>query len=169
MKINSTCYVLALFCLASCTKYAQPPTLSLSGEYRIDRITYEKVDNTESSDMMVFYPGDAYVNPNESFPLDTIQVGFTRWHLDYSAIRFTANNNPDGSLEWGSPYFYDTMGQGSIYDFGYIQFDINGTRRVWKIVDDALESLTFRTAGLWANSANGPNEQITIHLTRTGP
>ena len=158
-----------LLCLVGCYRYEQPPLLSLSGEYRIDRITYEKVDNSASTDIMVFLPGDLYINPNDVFPLDTIQVGFTRWHLDYSTIRFEATNQPDGSVEWGEPYFYSVQGQYSSDDLGYISFNINGTRRVWKIIDDQAESITLRTSGLWANSSNGPNEQNTIHLTRTGP
>jgi hypothetical protein len=159
----------SLFSLVACYRYEQPPSLSLSGEYRIDRITYEKVDNSASQDIMVFLPGDLYINRNDTYPLDTVQVGFTRWHLDYSTIRFEANNQPDGSVEWGEPYFYSVQGQYSPDDLGYISFNINGTRRVWKIIDDQVESITFRTSGLWANRSNGPNEQITIHLTRTGP
>ena len=159
----------ALVALVGCYRYEQPPLLSLSGEYRIDRITYEKVDNSATTDIMVFLPGDLYINPNDVFPLDTIQVGFTRWHLDYSTIRFEATNQPDGSVEWGEPYFYSVQGQYSSDDLGYISFNINGTRRVWKIIDDQAESITLRTSGLWANSSNGPNEQNTIHLTRTGP
>ena len=67
-----------LISLTSCIKYTQPKLLSLSGEYRIDKITYEKIDNTDTSDYMVFYPGDLYVNPNDVTPFDTIKVGFTK-------------------------------------------------------------------------------------------
>lgn len=155
--------------LTSCLRYDPPPTLSLSGEYRIDRITYEQVDNSASTNSMVFLPGDLYINPHETFPLDTIEVGFTRWHLDYSTIRFGGSNNPDGSVTWGEPYFYDIQGQYNANDYGYFVFNIDGTRRVWKIIDDQLESITFRTSGQWANSSNGPNEQLTLQLTRTGP
>lgn len=162
-------FLLIAFVMSGCYKYSQPPLLSLSGEYRIDRITYEKVDNSASQDVIVFLPGDLYINPNDTYPLDTVQVGFTRWHLDYSTIRFEATNQSDGSVVWGEPYFYSLQGQHSSDDLGYITFNINGTRRVWKIIDDQAESITLRTSGLWANSSNGPNEQNTIHLTRIGP
>ena len=162
-------YVITSMTFTSCIRYAPPPSLSLSGDYRIDRITYEQVDNTASPNNMVFLPGDLYINPNETFPLDTIAVGFTRWHLDYSAIRFGGTNNPDGSVTWGEPYFYDIQGQYDANDYGYLVFNINGSRRVWKIIDDQLESITLRTSGQWASSSNGPNEQTTIQLTRIGP
>ena len=73
-----------LVLLTSCVKYAQPPLLSLSGEYRIDKITYENRDNDDLN--QVFYPGDLYVNESETKPLDSISVGFTRMALDYSVI-----------------------------------------------------------------------------------
>ncbi|MFM7104545.1 MAG: hypothetical protein ACKOW8_03415 [Flavobacteriales bacterium] len=155
--------------LSSCVRYGQPPSLTLSGEYRIDRITYERVDNASSQNLMIFNPGDLYINPFDKYPLDTVMVGFTRWHLDYSSIRFEALNNPDGSLTWSEPYFYDIHGQYGPDDLGYFVFNINGSRRVWQIVSDGLESIVFRTSGLWPQSSNGHNEQITLHLTRIGP
>ena len=48
--------VLSLFLvLNSCVKYAEPDSLSLGGEYRIDKITYESVGNDPVN--MVFFPG----------------------------------------------------------------------------------------------------------------
>ena len=67
---------ISLVLITSCVKYAQPPLLSLSGEYRIDKITYENRDN--SSLNQVFYPGDLYVNESETKPIDSISVGFTK-------------------------------------------------------------------------------------------
>jgi hypothetical protein len=63
--------------LSSCEKYEQPTLLSLSGEYVIDKITFEKVDNAVTPDDTIYLPGTVYINPLERFPMDTIEVGFT--------------------------------------------------------------------------------------------
>ena len=79
---------LCLSLLTSCVKYAEPTSLSLSGEYIVDRVTYSKVENSSSPGDMDYQPGSIYVNPNDIFPVDSISVGFTKWHLDYSVISF---------------------------------------------------------------------------------
>ncbi len=89
-------FALVSIVLSSCLKYGEPDSLSLNGEYRVDKITYELTDNSQTTNSMVFYPGDLYVNPNEKFPLDTIEVGFTPIHIDYSMIRFRPILNPVG-------------------------------------------------------------------------
>lgn len=159
---------LVLF-LSSCIKYEEPKLLSLSGEYRVDKITYEKVDNSSSTTNYVYYPGDLYVNPNDIDVIDTIQVGFFRLHMDYSMIRFKPTQTQSGSTFWAKEYYYYVQGQNTQYDLGYIVFDCDGTRRVWKIIDDGAESLVIRTSGQWENGNAGANESVTIHLTRVGP
>ena len=118
---------------------------------------------------MVFYPGDLYVNPNEKFPLDTVKVGFTPIHIDYSMIRFKPILNPDGSKDWTKQYTYYVHGHNNIYDNGYMKFDCDGTNRVWKIIDDGLESLVLRTQNSWYSGSSGPSESVTLYLTRVGP
>lgn len=155
--------------MSSCLKYGEPTSLTLNGEYRIDKITYEQTDNSQNTNSMVFYPGDLYVNPNEKFPLDSIQVGFTPLHLDYSMIRFNPILNPDGSKDWTREYTYYVHGHNNIYDLGYLTFDCEGVHRVWKIIDDGHESLVLRTQNSWYSGSSGPSESVTIYLTRTGP
>jgi hypothetical protein len=168
--MKSLVYVLvSFFLLTSCVKYEQSTLLSLSGEYRVDKITYEEVDNTASSNNMVFYPGDLYVNPSEVFPMDSIQVGFTRISMDYSMIRFNPINNADGSVNWTKEYTYYVHGQTTQYDLGYIQCDINGSVRTLKIIDDGDESLVLRTTGTWASGNAGSDMSVTLFLTRVGP
>lgn len=161
--------VISIFLLTSCVKYEQPTLVSLSGEYRIDKVTYEEVDNTSSSNNMVYYPGDLYVNPSEKFPMDSIAVGFTRIHMDYSMMRFKPLDNPDGSVTWTKEYYYYVHGQTTQYDLGYIQVDIDGSTRTFKIVDDGNETLVLRTTGTWANGNAGSNVSVTLLLTRVGP
>ena len=161
-------YILSvLVLLTSCVKYAQPPLLSLSGEYRIDKITYENRDNDDLN--QVFYPGDLYVNESETKPLDSIQVGFTRMALDYSIIYFDPVDSPSGTTTWNKKFTYYTHGQRTVYDYGYIVFDYDGTRRVWKILDDQAESLVIRTSGSYDYGSNSGGETTTMFLTRVGP
>jgi hypothetical protein len=158
---------ISLVLITSCVKYAQPPLLSLSGEYRIDKITYENRDNSGLN--QVFYPGDLYVNESETKPIDSISVGFTRLALDYSIIYFNPVDLPSGGTTWSKKYTYYTHGQRSVYDYGYIVFNYDGTRRVWKILDDGVESLAIRTSGSYDFGSNSSGETTTMFLTRVGP
>jgi hypothetical protein len=158
----------SLLSLVSCVKYSQPKLLSLNGEYRIDKVTYEKVDNSDTTDYMVFYPGDLYVNPNDISPFDTIAVGFFKLHMDYSMIRFSPNELPDGSTQWGKEYFYDVVGD-TYTNLGNLIIEFEGTRKVFNIIEDGAETLVLRSTGQWANGSAGANESITLFLTRVGP
>jgi hypothetical protein len=160
---------LTLSLLTSCLKYSEPTSLSLSGEYVVDKITYSKIENSSSPGDTVYQPGDQYINPNDNFPIDTVSVGFTKWHLDYSVISFCPTSLPSGQVIWGKQYYYTIIGHHSINDLGYIQFDVNSTTRTFKIISDEIESLTLRTTGLWSNGNSGSDESITIYLTRVGP
>ena len=159
--------LLSLFVLTSCVKYGEPVSLSLSGEYVIDKITYDNRDN--QSQNQVFYPGDLYVNPSETKPIDSIQVGFTKMALDYSVIYFNPTNNVDGSTTWNKKFTYYVQGHNSLYEYGYIVFDYDGTRRVWKIIDDGVESLVIRTSGSYDYGSGSGGETTTMLLTRVGP
>ncbi len=160
--------ILSILLLSSCVKYAEPQSLSLSGEYRIDKITYENRDNSNLN--QVFYPGDLYVNPSETKPLDSIQVGFTRLAMDYAMIYFDPIDNPQsGTTTWTKEYTYFVQGHNTVYDLGYIVFDYDGTRRVWKIIDDGMESLVIRTSGSYDFGNNSSGETTTMFLTRVGP
>ena len=127
-----------IFLLSSCVKYTQPKLLSLSGEYRIDKITYEKTDNTDTLEFETYLDG-MYINNSEIDVLDTIVIGGTALHMDYSMIRFKPIANQDGSKTWTKEYYYYVHGPYSIYDLGYLEFDCDGTNRRWKILDDGLE------------------------------
>jgi hypothetical protein len=160
--------LIVLISLSSCIKYTQPKLLSLSGEYRIDKITYEKIDNTDTSDYMVFYPGDMYVNQNEQNPFDTIYVGFTKMAFDYQMFFYNPTLTPSGSTHWANKCGYSVRNQTNNY-LGNLIIDINGTRRVFNIIDDGLETLVLRSSGQWSYGSSGPDESITIFMTRVGP
>jgi hypothetical protein len=157
-----------IFLLSSCVKYAQPKLLSLSGEYRIDKITYEKTDNTDTLEFETYLDG-MYINNSEVDVLDTIVIGATALHMDYSMIRFKPVGNQDGSKTWTKEYYYYVHGPYTVYDLGYMEFDCDGTNRRWKILDDGLESLVVRTTGQWSSGNAGPHVSLTYYMTRVGP
>jgi hypothetical protein len=158
-----------LFGIISCTKYEEPTSLSLSGEYVIDKVTLLSTENTTNSSGTIYGMGTHYINPNDVSPMDVIQVGFTRWAFDYSIIYFYPTQDGNGTTHWQRQYFYSVIGHHNIYDLGYIQFYVNGSVRTFKILDDGLESLTLQTTGLWPYANEGPNQIVTLHLTRVGP
>lgn len=169
--MNKILYVF-LFCvvLTSCEKYDQPKLLSLSGEYVVDILTYQKNENSQNPEDSVYQPGSIFLNSNGSFPIDTINLGFTKWHFDYSVVSFCPNPTHTGRVNWEKQYFYEVYGQFFANDLGYIQFSTeSGSKKIFKIIDDGVESLTLRTTGRWIGGTMGPEETITIKLTRIGP
>ncbi len=99
----------------------------------------------------------------------TVSVLVLQDGLDYSVISFYPYQNQNGQTIWQRQYYYDVVNHNSIYDLGYLKFQANGSVRVFKILEDGAESITLRTTGLWPYSNIGPNQSVTIHLTRIGP
>ena len=160
-----------LLILCSCFKqYSQPKTLSLSGEYIIDKVTYSNIENSTPNELVAF-SGDMYINPNERFPMDSISVGFTRWHFDYASVAFNPQILPTGTVIWGKKYFYSVINHNTNYDLGYIDITMDdGSRRIFKIIDDGTENLVLRTTNKWgAYGPSGPAESVSLYLTRIGP
>jgi hypothetical protein len=152
--------------ITSCLKYSQPKSLSLSGEYVIDKITYQETDGTPSPQDSTYLTGSVYYDNSEIPSLDTIIVGGTKLHMDYSIIRFDPTQNQFGGTNWNTEYFYFVHGQRTAYDLGNIKFNCDGTVRIWKILDDSDESLTIRTSGYWDNTGR---KSVVLSLTRIGP
>lgn len=166
-KIIVAFLIVLLF--SSCEVYQEPALLSLSGEYVIDRVTFQSTENSTNPVNKVYSPGDNFINSYDVFPMETINVGFTRWHLDYSVISFFPIQSNDGTTVWQRQYFYNVINHNSIYDLGYIKFQVNGSVRIFKILSDENESLTLRTTGLWPYANIGANQLVTLKLTRIGP
>jgi len=70
---------------------------------------------------------------------------------------------------WNKKFTYYVQGHNSLYEYGYIVFDYDGTRRVWKIIDDGVESLVIRTSGSYDYGSSSSGESTTMYLTRVGP
>ncbi len=170
MNFSKLFFLFLLICMVEgCEVYEQPSLLSLSGEYIIDKITYSRIDNTPSTNDSTYLPGSIYLNTLERFPLDSINLGFTRWDFDYSIISMSPLQTQTIKVIWQKQYYYNVIKHFSNYDLGYVDFNCDGSRRVFKIVDDGLESLTLRTEGWWGYSSIGADVSLTLHLTRIGP
>ncbi|CAN1557366.1 hypothetical protein MCEGE10_02460 [Flavobacteriaceae bacterium] len=90
--------------------------------------------------------------------MDSIKVGFTRWHLDYSVISFKPYQNQNGETLWQRQYYYEVINHNSIYDLGCLKFQANGSR-IFKILEDSVESITLRTTDYGCIRILGPISQ----------
>jgi hypothetical protein len=155
--------------LISCYRYEQPPLVSLSGEYIIDKITVNITEGPNTGMDSVYLPGDVFINETDSFPLNEINVGFTKWHFDYSVVSFSPYVNPVGQVEWSEQYFYSLVPSYTQYEMGYVDINMINRKLILKIIDDTAESITFRTTGRWVFLNVWEESSITLHLTRVGP
>jgi hypothetical protein len=76
--------------------------------------------------------------------------------------------NPDGSTSWGGECSSSVKNESNSY-LGTLVININGSAKVFQIIDDGLETLVLRSTGQWAYGSSGSNESITMLLTRVGP
>lgn len=155
--------------LLSCIKYEEPTLVSLSGEYIIDKIVVNINEGPNSGNDTIYLPGDVFLNENDTFPLNYIEVGQTKWHFDYSVVSFLPQVNMAGQTEWTQQFFYGLIPAYNQYDLGYVDINLMNRRLILKIVDDSAESLTFRTTGQWVFPNIWEESSMTLHLTRVGP
>jgi hypothetical protein len=155
--------------LVSCYRYEEPTLVSLSGEYIVDKIVVNVTEGPNTGLDTTYLPGDVFINENDTFPLNQIDVGYTKWHFDYSVVSFLPYVNPAGQVEWSEQYFYSLIPSYTQYDLGYVDINMMKRRLVLKIVDDSAESLTFRTTGQWLFFNVWEESSITLQLTRVGP
>ena len=153
----------------SCVKYEEPTLVSLSGEYIIDKIVVNIIEGPNSGEDTIYLPGDVFVNENDTFPLNYIEVGQTKWHFDYSVVSFLPQVNMVGETEWAYQYFYSLVPAYNQYDLGYIDINLMDRKLILKVVDDSAESLTFRTTGQWVFPNIWEESSMTLHMTRVGP
>jgi hypothetical protein len=144
--------------------YEEPPYINLSGEYVIDRVVITNSNNS-TLNSIVSLPGETLSSMDETFPMNLIKVGVTRWSFDYSMVRF------DPPIH---QYFYTIVNPMSVYGNGIIDvgYDIDFTHRLnrkFYIVNKNYQSLTLRTTGSWINGVGGPNQTVVLYLTRVGP
>lgn len=167
MKKTLILFIIPL--LFGCERYEQPKLLSLSGEYVIDQIIYEENDGYWTNGDSIYWPGTTYINRYEVFPMDTIRVGNTRWHFDYSVLSMCPNPQPNQVNFWQYKYFYDVIAHNSNYNLGYIRFYSMGYERIFKIMEDGLESLVLQSSPQWGFTQLPGDSKITMYLKRIGP
>jgi len=153
----------------SCYRYEQPTLVSLSGEYIIDKITVNITEGPNTGMDTTYLPGDVFISETDSFPINNIEVGFTKWHFDYSVVSFDPHVNPAGQLEWSEQYFYSLVPSYTQYELGYVDINMIDRKLILKIIDDTAESITFRTTGRWVFLNVWEESSVTLHLTRVGP
>lgn len=153
----------------SCERYEQPTLLSLSGEYIIDAISIKSNNGFSTYHDSLYFPPSIYINRNEDFPMDTIRVGKTIWHFDYSVISICSNPNPNYINYWNFRNFYDVINHQSNYNLGYIRFYCNGEERIFRILEDGFESLTLESSPQWGFAILPPGATMILYLRRIGP
>jgi hypothetical protein len=116
-----------------------------------------------------YLPGDVFISETDSFPINNIDVGFTKWHFDYSVVSFDPYVNQTGQLEWSEQYFYSLVPSYTQYELGYVDINMIDRKLILKIIDDTAESITFRTTGRWVFLNVWEESSVTLHLTRVGP
>lgn len=167
-------FILLSFLYGCYPIYEEPPYINISGEYVIDRIVITNTGtNNHGDDSVILLPGQTYVTPNENPPMNSIQVGITRWSFDHSIFRFNPVSNGVITV-WGDEYFYNILNPMSIYGKGtvHITNKVDFTHRLdrkFSIVDNTYQSLTLRTTGKWITGEWGPNQIMVLYLTRVGP
>jgi hypothetical protein len=165
-----------LFFIFGCQKYELPSEPRLSGRWRIDKVVYQRINGSDTLNQMTYFPGDQYIAPNDSTPLNTINVGFTEFSMDYAEIYFNSYPTFAGNIGWKNKYFYNVT-EVNYQHPGFISFQTEKTNVVWKVLRSEKEFAVLQIRGKWnpnsigffglQNAENYDDTQLLI--TRTGP
>jgi hypothetical protein len=176
MKNIQLIVVLAMLgSLSSCYKYTQPSEPKLSGRWRIDKIIYLRVDGSDTAKAQYYFPGDLYVSPEDA-PLDSINVGFTEFAMDYSQIYFGSQPTFAGNIIWKEKYIY-TVSEVNFEFPGFMKFETAEKQFVWKILFSEKENAIIQLKGEWEQNSIGfygvqtatNYDDTRIYITRVGP
>ncbi len=162
--------------LNSCLKYSQPSSPKLSGEWRFDQMDYMRIENDDTLNPIVYSPGDIYTNSNDKFPLDSINIGFTRISMDYGSIRFNPIAKFGGGTDWLKTYFHTVTEVNNAFP-GFLCFETEFGKNVWKIVYTDYETMILQFKGEWDPNSLGffalqsadNYDVLTARFTRVGP
>ena len=169
--------IVLLVILTGCEKYVSGTHLTLSGKYKITRISLVSVDQNTTRDT-VYRTGDIYKSndPLSPKPFDTIRVGNTFFHFDYSVINLMYLGVIDDSDVWDKSYqtSYTIRGNNQ-WQEGYLQFRYNDTLKTktkhtmtFQITEDKFESLELTSSGQWSHGNMGEKRIMILNLTRVG-
>ena len=172
--------IVLLVILTGCEKYVSGIHLTLSGKYKITRISLVSVDQNTTRDT-VYRTGDIYKSndPLSPKPFDTIRVGNTFFHFDYSVINLMYLGVDTNSKKdmWDSRYEsgYRIKGNNQ-WQEGYIQFEYTDVIKTkskhtmtFQITEDKFESLELTSSGQWSHGSMGEKRIMILKLIRVGP
>ena len=162
--------------LTSCLKYELPSEPKLSGTWRIDKITYHRVEEKDTIETLTYHTGELYTAANDSTPLQNVKVGFTYFAMDYASVYFTPKAAYGGGVDYQDIYFHTVSEVNKVHP-GYLKFQTEKTQCVWKILQSETEGLIIQTRGQWRQESIGfyglqtatNYDIITMKLTRIGP
>jgi len=163
--------------LTGCERYVSGTHLTLSGKYLITRVSMVSVDQNTTRDT-VYRPGDIYKsnNPSTPKPFDTIRVGNTFIHFDYTLINLRYIGMIGGSDVWDNRYqtWYTIRGNNQ-WQEGYLQFEYYDAEKtktkhkmIFQITEDKFESLELTSSGQWSHGSMGEKRIMILNLTRVG-
>ena len=162
--------------LTSCLKYELPSEPKISGTWRIDKITYHRIEDKDTIETLIYNTGEFFIAPNDSTPLDTVKVGFTTFAMDYGTIYFNPHPAYGGGVDYQNIYLHTISEVNKVHP-GFMKFQTEKTQCVWKLMQSQLEGLEIQTRGQWKQDSWGfyglqtatNYDVITMKLTRTGP
>jgi hypothetical protein len=169
--------IVLLVILTGCEKYVSGTHLTLSGKYKITRISLVSVDQNTTRDT-VYRTGDIYKSndPLSPKPFDTIKVGNTFIHLNEMLINLRYMGvNSYGDI-WDKRYesAYRIIGNNQ-WQEGYLRFTYNDAAKTktdhtmtFQITEDKFESLELVSSGQWSHGNMGEKRIMILNLTRVG-
>ena len=166
----------SLALLSSCLKYELPSEPKLCGTWRIDNITYQRIEGEDTTSSITYSTGEYYIAPNDSTPLDTVKVGFTFFAMDYGAVYFNPTAAYGGGVDYQQTYPHTVSEVNKAYP-GFIKFQTEKTQCVWKVLSSQNEGMVIQTRGPWRQESLGfyglqtatNYDVVRMTLTRIGP
>ena len=136
------------FIFYSCKKYSQPSEPKIQGQWLVTHIDFYRIEDADTINELHYYPGDVFILPNENCPLDTINIGQT--YFTFSGIEVLLNPyfGYGGRTFYKNNYFFSVTEVN--YDYpGFISFDTDKRRNVWKIIYTDYSGMLLQLKGQW--------------------
>lgn len=141
-------FISVFYILYSCEKYSQPSEPKIQGQWQVTRVDFYRIEDSDTINELHYYPGDLFVLPNENNPLDTINVGQTFFACSGAEILFNPYFGYGGRTNYKKRYFY-TISEVNFEYPGFISFDTEKNRNVWKIIYTDYSGMLLQMKGQW--------------------
>ncbi len=150
--------VLSIF--YSCKKYSRPSEPKIQGQWQITLVDFYRIEDSDTVNELHYYPGEMFVLPDENNPLDTINVGQTFFSCSGAEILFKPYFGYGGRTFYSNSYFY-TISEVNFEYPGFISFDTEKRRNVWKIIYTDYSGMLLQMKGQW-NPESSFAKKVTI-------